>query len=149
VEIVARVAIVYLFILFSLRLLGKREFGDLSPLEFVMLMLIPDIVSQGIVVEDFSLTSALVAVSTVMLLVLLTSILTHVSRRAQAAVSPRPTVLLHDGSLYPKSLDEERVSPDEILQVARESGLESLDQVKWAILQSDGNIAIVPKASEK
>src|SRR5690606_25330371 len=49
----------------------------------------------------------------------------------------------------PKSLDEERVSPDEILQVARESGLESLDQVKWAILQSDGNIAIVPKASEK
>jgi len=145
VESVVRVAIVYLFVLFSLRLLGKREFGDLSPMEFVMLMLIPDIVAQGVVKEDFSLTNALVAVSTIMLLVVLTSMLTHVSRKAELAVRPRATVLLFDGDLYTSSLDEERVSPEEVLQVARESGLETLDQVKWAILQSDGKIAIVPK----
>ena len=147
-ESVIRVAIVYLFVLFALRLLGKREFGDLSPMEFVMLMLIPDIVAQGILDEDYSLTNALVAVSTIMLLVVLTSMLTHVNRRAGLAVSPRPTVLLFDGDLYTSNLDRERVSPDEILQVARESGLETLDQVRWAILQSDGRIAIVPKPRE-
>lgn len=147
-ESVIRVAIVYLFVLFALRLLGKREFGDLSPMEFVMLMLIPDIVAQGILNEDYSLTNALVAVSTIMLLVVLTSMLTHVNRRAGLAVSPRPTVLLFDGDLYTSNLDRERVSPDEILQVARESGLETLDQVRWPILQSDGRIAIVPKPRE-
>ena len=144
---VIRVVVVYLFVLFALRLLGKREFGDLSPMEFVMLMLIPDIVTQGILKEDFSLTNALVAVSTIMLLVVLTSMLTHVNRRAELAVNPRATVLLFDGNLFASSLDKERVSPDEILQVAHESGLETLDQVKWAILQSDGKIAIVPKES--
>lgn len=144
-ESVIRVAIVYLFVLFALRLLGKREFGDLSPHEFVMLMLIPDIVAQGIVKEDFSLTNGLVAVSTIMLLVALTSLLIHVSRPAELAVTPRPTVLLFDGNLYTSNLNKERVSADEVLQVARESGLETLDQVKWAILQSNGKIAIVPK----
>src|SRR5690606_37469532 len=151
VESVIRVAIVYLFVLFALRLLGKREFGDLSPHEFVMLMLIPDIVAQGIVKEDFSLTNGLVAVSTIMLLVALTSLLIHVSRPGELAVTPRPTVLLFDGNLYTSNLNKERVSADEVLQVARESGLETLDQVKWAILQPDGKIAIVPKeaASER
>src|SRR5690606_4471918 len=107
-----------------------------------MLMLIPDIVAQGIVKEDSSLTNSLVAVSTIMLLVAITSMLIHVNRRAELAVSPRPTVLLFDGNLYTSNMNKERIAPDEILQVAHESGLETLDQVKWAILQSDGKIAI-------
>ncbi|HEX7002522.1 MAG TPA: YetF domain-containing protein [Trueperaceae bacterium] len=146
-ESVIRVVIVYLFVLFSLRLLGKREFGQFSALELVMLMLIPDIVSQGIVREDFSLTTALIAVSTVMLLVVLTSMLAHVSRKVELAVTPQPTVLLFDGNLYSSAMNKERITAEEILQVAHQSGLETLDQVKWAILQSDGRIAIIPKSS--
>ncbi len=146
-ESVIRVVIVYLFVLFALRLLGKREFGQFSALELVMLMLIPDIVSQGIVREDFSLTTALIAVSTVMLLVVLTSMLAHVSRKVELAVTPQPTVLLFDGNLYSSAMNKERITAEEILQVAHQSGLETLDQVKWAILQSDGRIAIIPKSS--
>ena len=147
-ESVIRVVIVYLFVLFALRLLGKREFGQFSALELVMLMLIPDIVAQGIVREDFSLTTALVAVSTVMLLVVLTSMLAHVSHRAERAVTPMPTVLLVDGNLYSSAMNKERITAEEILQVAHQAGLETLDEVKWAILQSDGRIAIIPKRSE-
>ena len=146
-ESVIRVVIVYLFVLFALRLLGKREFGQFSALELVMLMLIPDIVAQGIVREDFSLTTALVAVSTVMLLVVLTSMLAHVSHRAERAVTPMPTVLLFDGNLYSSAMNKERITAEEILQVAHQAGLETLDEVKWAILQSDGRIAIIPKRS--
>ncbi|HZW99064.1 MAG TPA: YetF domain-containing protein [Trueperaceae bacterium] len=147
-ESVIRVVIVYLFVLFALRLLGKREFGQFSALELVMLMLIPDIVAPGIVREDFSLTTALVAVSTVMLLVVVTSMLAHVSKRAERAVTPMPTVLLFDGNLYSSAMNKERISAEEILQVAHQTGIETLDQVKWAILQSDGRIAIIPKNSE-
>jgi len=145
VETVLRVGIIYVFVLVALRLLGKREFGQLSPVEFVMLMLIPDIVAPSIVRDDFSLTTGLVAVSTVMLLVLVTSLLVHMNRRLEFAVHARPTVLVHEGTVYSETLNKERVSAEEILASARENGVETLGEVKWAILQSDGKIAIVPK----
>lgn len=147
-ETVLRVAIIYVFLLVALRLLGKREFGQLSPVELVMLMLIPDIVAPGIVRDDFSLTTGIVAVSTVMLLVLITSVLVHMNRRFEFIVHARPTVLVHEGTLYSTSLNQERISAEEILAAAREQGLDSISKIKWAILQSDGRIAIVPRDVE-
>lgn len=146
-ETVIRVAIIYLFVLVALRLLGKREFGQLSPVELVMLMLIPDIVAPGIVRDDFSLTTGIVAVSTVMLLVLITSVLVHLNQRFEFMVHARPTVLVSEGVVYSESLNKERISAEEILAAARENGVESLADVRWAILQSDGKIAIVPSES--
>jgi len=144
VETVLRVVIIYLFVLVALRVLGKREFGELSPVELVMLMLIPDIVAPSITGEDFSLTTGIVAVSTVMLLVLVTSLLVHMNRRLEFVVHAKPTVLVHEGTVYSETLNRERVSAEEVLAAARENGVESLSEVKWAILQTDGRIAIVP-----
>lgn len=143
-ETVLRVVIIYLFVLVALRVLGKREFGELSPVELVMLMLIPDIVAPSITGEDFSLTTGIVAVSTVMLLVLVTSLLVHMNRRLEFVVHAKPTVLVHEGTVYSETLNRERVSAEEVLAAARENGVESLSEVKWAILQTDGRIAIVP-----
>lgn len=145
-ETVIRVVIVYLFVLVALRLIGKREFGDLSPVELVMLLLIPDIVAPGITGDDFSLTTGFIAVSTVTLLVLVTSVLTHMNRRLERIVQARPAVLVNEGIVYSEVLNRERVSADEILAAARENGIETLGDVKWAILQSNGKIAIVPRA---
>lgn len=144
-ETVLRVVIIYVFVLVALRLLGKREFGELSPVELVMLMLIPDIVAPGITRDDFSLTTGIIAVSTVMLLVLVTSLLVHMNRRLEFVVHARPTVLVHEGTIFSETLNKERVSAEEVLAAARENGVDSLGEVKWAILQSDGKIAIVPK----
>lgn len=144
-ETVVRVVVIYVFVLAALRLLGKREFGQLSPVEFVMLMLIPDIVAPGIVRDDFSITTGLVAVSTVMLLVIVTSVLVHMNRRLEVLVHAKATVLVNEGTIYSDALNKERVTAEEILASAREQGLDSLSEVKWAILQSDGRIAIVPK----
>lgn len=144
-ETVLRVAIIYVFVLAALRLLGKREFGELSPVEFVMLMLIPDIVAPGIVRDDFSVTTGLVAVSTVMLLVLVTSVLVHFNRRLERVVHARATVLVKEGTIFSDALNDERVTTEEVLASAREQGIDTLADVKWAILQSDGKIAIVPR----
>ena len=144
-DTVARVVITYLFVLVALRLMGKREFGELSPVELVMLMLIPDIVAPGITREDFSLTTGILAVSTVMILVLVTSTLTHVSRRAERLTQAQPAVLVNAGVVYSEVLNQERVSSEEVLAAARENGVASLGDVEWAILQADGKIAIVPR----
>lgn len=148
-ETVWRVAIVYLFIVFGLRVLGKREFGQLSPLELVTLLIIPELVSQGLVREDFSITNALVGVSTLFLLVYISSLLQHSSERIEKVFSSSPTVLVQNGSFVDKHMNQERVSPEEIFDAMFQSGLDRLEQVKWAILASDGKINIVPKERDR
>jgi uncharacterized membrane protein YcaP (DUF421 family) len=148
-EILWRVAIVYIFIMFGLRMLGKREFGQLTPLELVTLLIVPEIVSQALVGEDFSMTNALVGVSTLFVLVYFSSLLQHKSEFIENMVSSSPTVLVHNGGYIGKHMDEERVSPGEIFNAMHESGLEQLEQVKWAILESDGKIAIIPQDSDE
>ena len=144
-ETVARVAIIYVFVLVALRVMGKREFGELSPVELVMLILIPDIVAPSITRDDYSLTTAIVAVTSVMLLVFLTSLLVKSNKRIERIIEARPAVLVHEGTLYSDVLSKERVTADEVLAAARENGVADLGEVQWAILHGDGKIAIVPR----
>ncbi len=146
-EAVLRVVVIYLVIVIGLRLLGKREFGQLSPLELVTLLLIPEIVSNAIQGQHFSITHAIVGVSTLFVLVFLTSLLGARSPRFQKILDGEPRVLVHDGKLIPKSLMAERVTPDEVMSEMRKAGFDELAQVRWAILETDGKISIVPKAA--
>ena len=142
-DTVIRVVVVYGFLFAVLRLLGKREFGQLSPLEFVCLLLIPELVQQALVRDDFSMTNALVAVSTLVLLVFLTSLLSHRSKKAEAFLQGQPTVLAAHGRLITPHMDRERVTPDEVYTEMRRVGLDRLEDVRWAVLEPDGHISIV------
>jgi uncharacterized membrane protein YcaP (DUF421 family) len=139
-----RVIFIYVFILAGMRVLGKREFGQLGPMEFISLILIPDLVSQGVVGDDFSMTNAVIAVSTLFAMVFITSVAVHISKRAEVLVEGVPVVLAHDGKLIPGVMNKERVTAEELFAEMHKSGIEGLKQVKWAILDSDGKIAIIP-----
>jgi uncharacterized membrane protein YcaP (DUF421 family) len=142
-ETVIRVIVIYVFILVGLRLLGKREFSQLSPLELITLLLVPELVSQALIREDFSLINAIIAVSTLFTLVFFTSLVLHMSAKAEKIISGVPTVLVSHGKLIDDNLNRERVSPDELFGEMHKAGLHRLDQVKWAILESDGTIALI------
>jgi uncharacterized membrane protein YcaP (DUF421 family) len=144
-ETVLRVALIYILLLAGLRVLGKREFGQLAPMELIALLLIPEIVSQALIGDDYSLTNALVAISTLFVLVFLNSLLTHMSRGFESVVESTPTVLAHDGRLVHDNLHRERITPSEIYSEMRKSGLERLEQVRWAVLEGDGKISIVSR----
>jgi uncharacterized membrane protein YcaP (DUF421 family) len=143
-ETVLRVAIIYIFVLAGLRVLGKREFGQLAPIELVALLLVPELVSQALVRDDYSLVNAMVAVATLFVLVFLNSLLAHVSRKYESVVESTPTVLAHNGKLVPENLHRERITPSEIYAEMRKTGLERLEQVRWAVLEGDGKISVVP-----
>lgn len=143
-DTVLRVAFVYIFLIVGLRVMGKREFSQLSPLELVTLLLIPDILSQGILREDHSLTNGVIAIGTLFSLVFISSILQHHSKAFAKSVSGEPSVLVENGRFIPDHLNRERVSPEEIFDHMHESGIERLEQVKWAILETDGKISIIP-----
>ncbi len=147
-EMVVRVAVIYIFIVFGLRVLGKREFSQLSPLELVTLLIIPEIVSQGLAREDFSLTNALIGVATLLSLVFITSALQHRSDRMAIVIAGKPAVLVQHGQFVAENMNKERIPPDEVFGAMHESGLEELSQVKWAVLEQDGRISIVPADPE-
>ncbi len=143
-ETVIRVAVIYALIVLGLRVLGKREFGQLSPIELVTLLLIPEIVSNALQRDDQSVTNGIIGLATLFTLVFTTSLLTSRFRRLNRALEGTPTVLVHHGKIIPANLHLERVSPDELASELRKSGLEDVSQVKWAILETDGKISIVP-----
>lgn len=142
-ETVIRIASVYVVVLVGFRIMGKRELGQLAPSELVTLLLIPEIFAQSIIGEDFSMVTALTAVSTLLALVYITSLAAHASPRFRDVVEAKPAVLVAHGKLVEANLDRERVTPDEVFTEMHMAGVEVLSQVKWAILEPDGKIAIV------
>jgi len=144
VETVIRTAIIYIFLLVTLRITRKREFGQLSPIELVTLLIIPEMVSQALARDDFSLTNAIIAVTTLLAMVYVTSLIVQRSERADELLNGQPTVLINRGEFIPANLAKERVTPDEVFSEMHKAGLYELTQIKWAILESDGRIAFIP-----
>lgn len=143
-ETVLRVAIVFVFVSAVLRLVGKRALGQLSPADLVVLMLIPEFFQQAVAREDFSMTNAIIAVSTLLLLVVLTEALSYRFPKFGSVVTGRSVTMVSQGFLRTDHMDLERVTPDEIQDAMHRAGLERIDQVKWAVLYPDGSIAVVP-----
>jgi uncharacterized membrane protein YcaP (DUF421 family) len=145
-ETVIRVVLIYLAILLGLRILGKREFGQLSPLELISLLLIPEIVSPALHQDDISITNAVIALSTLLSMVFLTSLARYLFEHIEKAISGEPSILVSHGTFIEMNLHKERVDPAEIFSEMHKSGLYELKQVKWAILETDGKISIVAES---
>jgi uncharacterized membrane protein YcaP (DUF421 family) len=148
-ETVVRVAAIYLFLMMAFRTMGKRDVGTLAPFDLVILLLIPELVSQALLREDFSITNALIGVSTLLALAFLTSVASYLSPRAERVIEGDPTVLVRRGELVPQAMHRERITPGELFAQMHNSGLERLDQVEWAVLETDGLIAFVPRRPEE
>jgi uncharacterized membrane protein YcaP (DUF421 family) len=143
VDTVIRIAFIYFFLMLALRIMGKRELSEMSPFELVTLLMVPEIFSTALAREDFSMTHATVGVATLFTLVFLTSLVTFRFKRVERIVEGEPTVLVHDGRFVEKHLKRERVTPEEVFTEMHKVGLEDLKQVRWAILEVDGKIAII------
>lgn len=148
-ETVLRIAFIYLFLMVALRVMGKRELNKMTAFELVMLLMIPELFSQGALREDFSMTNATIATATLLTLVFLTSVLSHVSTRAHDVISGTPTVLVNAGRYVEENMNRERISPEELLAEMHKGGYEKLEQIKWAILEDDGKISLVPADGEQ
>lgn len=143
-ESVLRVTYVYILLMVVLRAMGKRELGRLSPFELVLLMLIPELFSQALVREDFSMTNATIAFLTLVALVFGSSVLAHRFKRLETLLTGQPTVLAADGKFVEPALNAELVQPAEVYSELRKAGHADLSEAKWVILESDGKLSIVP-----
>ncbi len=143
---VIRVVIAYVVLWAAFRVLGKRELTRMSPLELVLILLIPQLFSRALTRQDYSLTNAIVGAATLLSLVFLSSAITYRSQRVAKVMLSRATVLVANGRFAINALHEERISTDEVYDAIQKAGFTGVDQIEWAILQSDGAIAIIPRA---
>lgn len=144
-EKVLRVAIVYVFFLVGLRLLGKREMGQWNPVDLIVLLLLSETVESAVVGEDHSVTGGLIGASTLFLLNHLTIRLTHRHHKSRRAIDGTPDDLMKDGHIVPEALDRNQVTREEMAAAARRHGIENLAHVRLARLELDGDITFLKK----
>jgi uncharacterized membrane protein YcaP (DUF421 family) len=145
-DIVLRAFAAYVFILFLMRVVGRRELSSMEPSDVIMLVVIGDLVQNGVTQSDDSVTGILLAAGTIGLLAMSTAFITYRSKRMRNAIEGEPVILVQDGRLIERNMKSERLTEDEVLEQARlQQGIDTLDDVKWAVLETSGSISIVPK----
>lgn len=143
-EVVVRTAIVYLFLVAIFRITGKREVGQMSVLELVVVLIISDAVQNSMVGDNVTIWGGLVAVGTLFVLDLGLKRVTARSRRLRAVVEGEPRLLIRDGTVLERALREEGVEIEELRAAVRRQGVARTDQVRLAVLETDGTISVIP-----
>ena len=144
-DVVGRTALTYVVLLAGLRVLGKRDLSQLTPFDAILVLLISQLFRNYLVGQDDTLITAIVAVTTLLVLVYATTALAFMSPYLKGFVASGPSILVRDGHLQERELQRERIGPDEIDSALRTHGLERLDQVKLATLEADGSISIIER----
>jgi uncharacterized membrane protein YcaP (DUF421 family) len=145
VDIVPRAAIAFLFIFLLTRIVGRRELSSMEPFDLILLVVLGDLVQQGVTQSDYSLTGLVLAAGTMALLVVLVSYVSFRFPRLRPLLDGEPIVVIQDGKVLEANLRRERLTKAELALEARLQQIESLDQVSWAILETSGQISFVPK----
>jgi uncharacterized membrane protein YcaP (DUF421 family) len=146
-DIALRAIVLYVFIVLVTRVIGRRELSSLSPFDLILLIVLGDAVQQGLTQDDYSVTGALIAVSTIATLQVLTSYVSFRSGRARKVLEGLPIVLVERGEVIQRNLRRERMTEDEVAEEMRMQQIASFDEVQWAILETNGSISFVKKPS--
>ena len=146
-DIVLRATLMYGFVLLVTRIVGRRELSSLEPIDLVLLIVIGDLVQQGVTQSDYSVTGLMIAVGTIAVLQTFVSWLGYRSKRVGLVLEGEPIVVVEDGKLIEKNLKRERIADAEVLESAREQNIGSLDEVAWAILETSGKLTFIKKSS--
>ncbi len=142
-EVIARCVIIYGFLLIAFRVAGKRELGQMTPFDLVLILVISNAVQNAMVGAHTSVTAGLLAAATLFVLNMVVGVLKQSSRRAQTLLEGTPTVLIKDGTPVTASLQQEGISHEELATAVREHGFADVSDVDLAMLEIDGSISAI------
>ena len=142
-EIIVRATVIFAVLLVLTRGMKRRTLADMAPFELLLLVTLGDIIQQGITQEDYSVTGAVLAVSTFAFWITVLTYVTWRWRRAARIIDGVPLVIVQDGSLIESTLKAERLPVAEVLEAARQDGIDSLEKVHLAILETTGRISFI------
>lgn len=144
-DTILRAVVVYFFLLATFRLAGKRTLGELTSFDLILTLIISEAIQQALLDGDNSLTAGLLTVLTLVGLNVLISVFKQRYARFERVLEGTPTVI-YDGRWYHERMDKERVDETDVLAAARHlQGLDSLDDIRLAVIEKDGKITVVPR----
>lgn len=146
---VVRTIILYLIIVIGIRLMGKRQIGQLEPSEFVLSLLIADL--AAVPMQDFGIPiiMGIIPIITLLCLSTILSVLTVRSIRIRALLCSRPSIVVEDGKILYREMVKNRFTVDELMEELRVAGVTDLDSVKYAVLETTGRISVITKKEEQ
>jgi uncharacterized membrane protein YcaP (DUF421 family) len=144
VEKIFRAAAIYGFLLLAFRLTGKRQIGQLTPFDLVVLLVISNIVQNAMIGNDNSLGGGLIGATTILVLNWGVVEVTFRFKRVRRLLEARPTVLIHDGRILHDRLKAERITMDDLEAALRRGGIADPTRVRFAVLEESGGISVVP-----
>jgi uncharacterized membrane protein YcaP (DUF421 family) len=146
-DIVARAVVAFLFIFLLTRIVGRRELSSMEPFDLILLIVLGDLVQQGVTQSDYSVTGLVLAGGTIALLAVAFSYLSFRAKRLRPLLDGEPIVLLQDGEPIERNCRRERITTAELAAEARLQQIETLADAKWAVLETNGKISFIPRQS--
>jgi uncharacterized membrane protein YcaP (DUF421 family) len=144
-DLVLRAAFVFVLIFVVTRAVGRRELSSMEPFDMILLVVIGDLVQQGVTQSDYSLTGATTVIATLALLTVLSAWLSFRVRRLRPLLEGAPIVIVADGRVLERNLHRQRMTLEEVEAEARQQQIRSLDAVRFAVLEANGTISFATK----
>lgn len=144
-----RTVILYLFIIAGIRLMGKRQVGELEPSELVLALIIADL--AAVPMQDFGipLLSGIIPILTLLAITMIISMLSMKSVKFRALLCGRPSIIVENGKLHQREMRKNRFTVDELMEELRMKGISDISTVKYAILETNGQISVLPYSDQK
>jgi uncharacterized membrane protein YcaP (DUF421 family) len=144
-DIVLRSVVAFCFLILLFRVIGRRELSSLEPFDLILIVVIGDLVQQGVTQSDYSVVGIVLSVGTFVMLVVALSFLTARVPRLRPVFEPAPLIVVQDGKVIEEKLRQERLTAEEIAAAARQQRIASLEDVQWAVLEGNGRLSFITK----
>ena len=144
-DIVLRAAFAYVFVVFVMRVMGRRELSSLAPADLVLIVVLGDLIQNGVTQSDMSMTGVTIAISTFVLLTVFSSYLAFKSSRARSIIQGEPVIVIQDGKPIEQNMRSERLTLDDVMEEARDKEIENLDEIKFAVLEPGGKMTFIKR----
>ncbi|AYN96262.1 MULTISPECIES: DUF421 domain-containing protein [Pseudomonas] len=145
-DAVLRAAAVYLVVFVIFKIAGRRTLAEITTFDFVLLLIIGEATQQALLGDDFSVTNAALIIVTLVVIDIGLSLVKERSPKLARFIDGMPMIIVENGQVLKARLNKVRLAEEDILEAARTThGLERMDQIKYAILEKNGAISIIPK----
>jgi uncharacterized membrane protein YcaP (DUF421 family) len=144
-DLVIRAVVAFAFVYLLTRVIGRRELSSLEPFDLILLVMIGDLMQQGVTQNDFSVTGAILVGGTIGLMTLFVSYLSFHFPRLRPALDGEPVIVVEDGRLIERNLRSNRITREELAAAARQQQIASIENVRWGVLETNGRLSFIQK----
>ena len=146
-DLVFRALVLFFAVFVLLRVVGRRELGEMEPFDLILLIVLGDAIQQGLTQDDYSVTGALITIFSIAAIQVFVSWTAWRWKGVRRLMEGEPIVLVEDGRPIVRNLKRSRIALEELAEQARMSQIAALDEIAWAVLETSGKVSIIPKKS--